>query len=93
MADTLRALETDARELRAQVEAERAASNAFDIAKKQFQFGGVSYVNVLNAQRLFLEARQSRVQALAARYTDSAALFQALGGGWWNREEHEVARQ
>jgi NodT family efflux transporter outer membrane factor (OMF) lipoprotein len=93
VADTLRALETDGRELRAQVEAERAASNAFDIAKKQFQVGGVSYVNVLNAQRLFLEARQSRVQALAARYTDSAALFQALGGGWWNRKEQEVARQ
>jgi outer membrane protein TolC len=46
---------------------------------------------VLNAQRLFLEARQSRVQAQAARYSDSAALFQALGGGWWNRKDQEVA--
>jgi NodT family efflux transporter outer membrane factor (OMF) lipoprotein len=93
VADTLRALEADARDLRAQVEAERSAADAFDIAKKQYRVGGVSYINVLNAQRLFLEARQSRVQAQAARYSDSAALFQALGGGWWNRKEQEVAKQ
>lgn len=93
VADTLRALETDARGLRAQVEAEKAAFDAFDIAKKQFQVGGISYVAVLNAQRLYLDARQSRVQAQAARYSDSAALFQALGGGWWNRKDAEVARQ
>jgi NodT family efflux transporter outer membrane factor (OMF) lipoprotein len=93
VADTLRALETDATALHAQVDAERAASNAFDIAKKQFQAGGISYVTVLNTQRLYLEARQSRVQAQAARYADSAALFQALGGGWWNRKDQEVAKQ
>jgi len=93
VADTLRALEADARSLRAQVEAEQAAADALEIAKKQFQVGGISYVSVLNAQRLFLQARQSRVQAQAARYSDSAALFQALGGGWWNRKDHEVARQ
>jgi NodT family efflux transporter outer membrane factor (OMF) lipoprotein len=91
VANTLRALETDARALRAQVDAEKAAAGAFDISKKQFRVGGVSYVTVLNAQRLFLEARQSRVQAQAARYSDSAALFQALGGGWWNRKDLEVA--
>lgn len=84
VANTLRALETDARALRAQVDAEKAAADAFEISRKQFRVGGVSYVTVLNAQRLFLEARQSRVQAQAARYSDSAALFQALGGGWWN---------
>ena len=91
VADTLRALETDARALRAQVEAEKAASDAFEISKKQFRVGGVSYVTVLNTQRLFLEARQNRVQAQAARYSDSAALFQSLGGGWWNRKDQEVA--
>jgi outer membrane protein TolC len=79
--------------LRAQVEAERAASDALDISKKQFQAGGISYVTVLNTQRLYLESRQSRVQAQATRYADSAALFQALGGGWWNRKNEEVASQ
>jgi NodT family efflux transporter outer membrane factor (OMF) lipoprotein len=91
VADTLRALESDAHALQAQVEAEKASSDAFEISKRQFRVGGVSYVTVLNAQRLFLEARQSRVQAQAARYSDSAALFQALGGGWWNRKDQEVA--
>jgi len=47
------------------------AADALEIAKKQFQVGGISYVSVLNAQRLFLQARQSRVQAQAARYADS----------------------
>jgi NodT family efflux transporter outer membrane factor (OMF) lipoprotein len=93
VADTLRALEADARTLGAQVVAEQASADALQIAKKQFQFGGISYVTVLNAQRLFLQARQGRVQAQAARYSDSAALFQALGGGWWNRKDQEVARQ
>lgn len=93
VADTLRALEADARGLRAQVDAEQAAANAFEIAKKQFQFGAISSVTVLETQRLYLQARQSRVQAEAARYSDSAALFQALGGGWWNRKDQEVARQ
>jgi NodT family efflux transporter outer membrane factor (OMF) lipoprotein len=91
VADALRAVETDARALHAQVDAEKAAADAFDISKKQFRVGGVSYVTVLTAQRLFLEARQSRVQAQAARYSDSAALFQALGGGWWNQKDQEVA--
>jgi NodT family efflux transporter outer membrane factor (OMF) lipoprotein len=93
VADTLRALEADARDLSAQVEAEKAAGDALNIARKQLQVGGISYITVLNAERLYLQARQSRVQAQAARYADSAALFQALGGGWWNRNEQKVAQQ
>ena len=45
-------------------------------------------MTLLNAERVYLEARQSRVQAEAARYADTAALFQALGGGWWNRQNN-----
>ncbi|MBV8743292.1 MAG: efflux transporter outer membrane subunit, partial [Sinobacteraceae bacterium] len=93
VADTLRALEADARNLNAQVEAEKAAGDALAIARKQLQVGGISYITVLNAERLYLQARQNRVQAQAARYADSAALFQALGGGWWNRNEQKVAQQ
>lgn len=93
VADTLRALEADARDLRAQVEAERTASDALQIAQKQFRVGGVSYLTVLNAQRLYSQARLSRVQSQATRYADSAALFQALGGGWWNRKDTEGAGQ
>ena len=93
VADTLRALEADARDLRAQLAAEHAALDALDIARKQLRVGGISYITVLNAERLYLQARQARVQAQASRYADSAALFQALGGGWWNRKEEKVTQQ
>lgn len=85
VADTLRAIETDARDLQAQMAAEQAAHDSFVIARRQYAAGVNSHVSVLIAERQYLQARQSRIQAQAARYTDSATLFQALGGGWWNR--------
>jgi outer membrane protein TolC len=90
VADTLRALEADARNLRAEAAAESLSSASLEITKKQFAAGGVSYVQLLIAQRQYAQAHQLRVQAEAARYADSAALFQALGGGWWNRKDQEV---
>ena len=44
-----------------------------------------TYVTVLLAQLTYQQTLLNRVQAQAARFTDTAALFQALGGGWWNR--------
>jgi NodT family efflux transporter outer membrane factor (OMF) lipoprotein len=85
VADVLRALDYDARALRAQAEAETAARDTLDITKKQFELGAVSYLSLLNAERQYQQARISLVQARAARVSDTAALFQALGGGWWNR--------
>jgi NodT family efflux transporter outer membrane factor (OMF) lipoprotein len=85
VADTLRALEADARVLQATTTAENDARDALGITKMQYQAGGVSYLALLIVQRQYELAVQSRVQAQAARYTDTAALFQALGGGWWNR--------
>jgi len=35
----------------------------------------------------------NRVQAQAGRYADTAALFQALGGGWWNRSDVAMAAE
>ncbi len=84
VADTLRALELDAVTLAAQAEAEKAARVALEITEKQFRLGAVSYLSLLNAQRLDQQARVALVQAQAARFADTAALFQALGGGWWN---------
>ena len=86
VADTLRALETDAGDLRAQAAAEDLAAKSLEITRKQFAAGGVSHVQLLIAERAYSEARQNRVLAEAARYADSAALYQALGGGWWNRK-------
>ncbi len=89
VADALRALELDAVALRAQAEAEQAARESFEMAQKQFRIGAVSHLTVLIAESRYQEARIALVQAQAARFADTAALFQALGGGWWNRVEQE----
>ena len=88
VADTLRALEADARTLQADLITETDAQDTLNMTKLQYKVGGVSYLTLLNAERVYLEARQSRVQAEAARYADTAALFQSLGGGWWNRQNN-----
>jgi len=87
VADTLRALQADADALKASTEAERAAKKTFDFARQQREFGTITLISVLNAEQLYLQAELALVQAQANRYADTAALFQALGGGWWNRKE------
>ena len=86
VADVLRALEYDAATLKAQSDAEAAARDTLEIARKQVRFGATSYLSLLNAQRQYHLARILLVQAQASRFADTAALFQALGSGWWNRE-------
>jgi outer membrane protein TolC len=86
VADTLRALIADADALQASAETERAAKKTFDLAQKQRTLGTISLVTVLNAEQGYNTAAVSLVQAQANRYADTAALFQALGGGWWNRK-------
>ena len=88
VADTLRALEADARTLQAGLITETDAQDTLSMTKLQYKVGGVSYLQLLNAERVYLQARQNRVQAEAARYADTAALFHALGGGWWNRQDN-----
>jgi NodT family efflux transporter outer membrane factor (OMF) lipoprotein len=90
VADVLRALEADARTLKAQAETEAIAAESLDLTRKQFQFGAINYLTLLNAQQQYQEARIGVVQAQAARFADTAALFQALGGGWWNRSQQDM---
>lgn len=85
VADVLRALETDAEALKAQTLAEKAARLSLELNMQQYRLGGVSYINLLNAQQQYQQTRISRIQAQALRYSDTAALFQALGGGWWHK--------
>jgi NodT family efflux transporter outer membrane factor (OMF) lipoprotein len=87
VADTLRALQSDADAMAAQSAAERTAFASLDLARRQYQLGGIDYLTLLNAQRTWQQARISLVQAEATRYADTAALFQALGGGWWHRTD------
>jgi outer membrane protein TolC len=71
--------------LTAAVAAERAAAASLDIVRAQLRLGAVGYLALLNAQNTYQQALISLVQARASRYADTAALFQSLGGGWWNR--------
>jgi NodT family efflux transporter outer membrane factor (OMF) lipoprotein len=90
VADSLRALQSDADALRAARDFERAARTSFDLANQQTQGGNANVLLLLNAQQSYLQAIIQVVQAQAARLSDTAALFQALGGGWWNRAEPPV---
>ncbi len=84
VANTLRAIDTDADAVVATADAERLANESQALVVRQYQLGAVSYLASLDAQRTWLSTRVALVQARAARFTDTAALFQALGGGWWN---------
>jgi len=87
VADALRALQNDADAVRAAQAFQRAARTSFDLASQQMQTGNANVLLLLNAQQSYLQAVIQVVQARAARLADTAALFQALGGGWWNRAE------
>ena len=87
VADTLHAIESDADALKAAVAAERAAAKSLSIARHQLELGDISYLGLLNAEQTYQQALINTVQALANRYSDTAALIQALGGGWWNRSD------
>lgn len=84
VADTLNALEQDAQALKAAAEAERAAKTSLDLTEQQLKYGLVAYPALLAAQQSYQQALINLVQARASRYADTVALFQALGGGWWN---------
>jgi NodT family efflux transporter outer membrane factor (OMF) lipoprotein len=84
VADSLHALYSDADALKSAVEVEKAAKVTLDISSRQYRLGYADYLTVLTAQAAYQQAVISRVQAQAARLGDTAALFQALGGGWWN---------
>jgi NodT family efflux transporter outer membrane factor (OMF) lipoprotein len=87
VADTLNALQQDADALKAAAAARDAAAVTLDLARKQFQSGYINYLGLLSAEQAYQQAMINLVQAQANRYADTAALFQGLGGGWWNRPD------
>jgi len=87
VADTLHAIQSDADALAAAAESERAAKVVLDITEKQYKFGYVNFLTLLNAQENHQQALVVLLQARTNRYGDTATLFQALGGGWWNRSD------
>jgi NodT family efflux transporter outer membrane factor (OMF) lipoprotein len=87
VADTLNALEQDADGLNVAAAARDAAKVTLDLSRQQWQTGYASYLSLLSAEQAYNQAVINLIQAQANRYADTAALFQALGGGWWNRAD------
>jgi NodT family efflux transporter outer membrane factor (OMF) lipoprotein len=85
VADTLHAILADAEELAAAQAAERAAQVTLDLTRERMQDGFADYLAELAAETVYQQASLALVQAQATRFGDTAALYQALGGGWWNR--------
>ncbi len=90
VSDTLRALQSDADALQAAASSDQLAAQSLTIAKTELQAGSIDDVSVLNAEQIYETAQQALVQAQVTRLTDTAALFQALGGGWWNRADPQT---
>jgi NodT family efflux transporter outer membrane factor (OMF) lipoprotein len=87
VADALRAIQSDAVALQKAVASERAAARSLEIVRGRMRLGEINYVGLLVAQQTYQQALLSLAQAKAARYADTVALFAALGGGWWNRQD------
>ncbi|HEY4970358.1 MAG TPA: TolC family protein, partial [Steroidobacteraceae bacterium] len=87
VSNTLYALQADADALAAQTIAEGTATRSLSLVQAQYKSGGASYVQVLSAEQSQQSAAVALVKARAQRFADTAALFQALGGGWWNRND------
>lgn len=85
VADVLNALVEDAEALKAAVAAADAAKVTLDIARQQVQVGYASSLQLLSAEQTYLQALINLAQAQSNRYADTAALFQALGGGWMGK--------
>lgn len=87
VADTLAALDQDADGLKAAAAAADAAKVTLDLSQRQLRDGYISNLQLLSAEQAYQQTQISLVQAEASRYIDTAALFQALGGGWWHRAD------
>ncbi len=85
VADALSAIRHDTVGLEKAILAETAAKKALDLTRKQLDAGQVEFQLLLTAQTAYLQASLVVISAQANRYSDTVGLFQALGGGWWNR--------
>ena len=86
VADSLRALQLDALALAAASRAEHSASDYLHITQQKLKLGQVNILALIAAQQAYQQAKIALIQAQAARLTDTIALFQALGGGWWKQD-------
>jgi NodT family efflux transporter outer membrane factor (OMF) lipoprotein len=90
VANALQAIDADTHALNAALIAEHATAKSLERARAQWGLGDTSALAVLQAQQAWQQAVLNLAQARGARLSDTAALFQALGGGWWNRPDHDA---
>lgn len=86
VADALNALTIDAKTLRDYAQAEKTARANWLLVRNRYRLGAVSYLNLLIAEQQYQRARIHRIRSEAARFSDIAVLYHALGGGWWHVE-------
>lgn len=89
--DVLKALEADQQSLSAQEAALKVSQENLDLADAQLKAGSLSYLESLEVQRNFQQVTLELAKAKAQRFSDTVALYQALGGGWWNRKDQNNA--
>ena len=87
VSDTLFAIRSDADALAAAQTSADAAAKSLAIAQRQLALGDIPEVAVLNAQQTAQQAQIAVASVQSNRYADTVALFQALGGGWWNQKQ------
>ncbi len=92
VADVMTALDHDAAAFKADADALAAAKASLDFVQRQYDSGAVDFTPLLAAQQAYQQARIAYVRALTSRYADTVSLFQALGGGWWNRPDPSAQR-
>jgi NodT family efflux transporter outer membrane factor (OMF) lipoprotein len=86
-ADVLQAIMQDAETLNHAARANDAAARSAKLAQTRFEHGETSALTALSAQAASSQAQLVFIQARSARYTDTIALYQALGGGWWSASD------
>ncbi|MBL6752043.1 MAG: efflux transporter outer membrane subunit [Nevskia sp.] len=86
VADCIQAIQHDAAAYTARSRALQASRDSRDLAVAQFKSGTVGELTVLAAEAQYQSAALAQVQSDMRRFSDTAALFHALGGGWWNAQ-------
>jgi NodT family efflux transporter outer membrane factor (OMF) lipoprotein len=79
VADTLTALDQDALALQSAQSAATLAGQSFNDIDARYRLGAAAYPSTLASEQQWQNARLAEIRARAARLTDTAALFQAMG--------------
>jgi NodT family efflux transporter outer membrane factor (OMF) lipoprotein len=87
VADTLRALQHDSELVDTERRALDTSSASLALQRLIYEAGKSDLLSLLTAERAYQQARMGYARAQAQRYLDTAQLFVALGGGWWNAND------